>query len=194
MEGSDFNNILWKKKKTKKRIVIDYSQTISWFPLSRIDEKVVENAKYKFLTLGTSKALKTAFEAREQLYQFLRIPFGVMKWVANFQRVIHKIITNERLQGTYAYIDNVTVCGYDRTDHNHNLKRFLAGVEKYNLTFNNEKCSYWLSTINLLEYVVSQWTMAPDPERLKPLLELPIRRLRQCSLTETIRTLRIVLL
>ena len=66
--------------------------------------------------------------------------------MANFQRVMDKIITNKRLKSTYAYIDNVTVCGHDRTDHDCNLKWFRAAVEKYNLTFNIEKSLYGLNT------------------------------------------------
>ena len=93
----------------------------------------------------------TAFEACGCLYQFRRIPFGVTNGVASFQRVIDKIISNEKLKGTVAYIDNVTACGYNEKDHNHNLKQFMSAVNKYDLTLNEKKCSYNLKSIKLLE-------------------------------------------
>ena len=73
-----------------------------------------------------------------------------------------------------AYIDNVTVCSYNEKDHNHNLKQFMAAVNKYDLTLNEEKCSYNLKSIKLLGYIVRNGAMRPDPERLKPLMELLI--------------------
>ena len=111
----------------KKRMVVDYSQTINRYTqlntylLPHIDEMVSNIFKYHiFSTLDLRSAyhqLPTkpeekpymAFDACEHLYQFRRIPFGVTNGVTSFQRVIDKIISNEKLKGTVAYIDNVTV-------------------------------------------------------------------------------------
>lgn len=83
--------------------------------------------------------------------------------------MIIKIIKNEKLQGTYACIDNVRVCNHEKIDNDHNLKQFMATVEKYNLTLNHDDCSYRLNTI-----VTSKGTMVPDPEWLKLVWELSI--------------------
>ena len=172
-------------------MVVDYSQTIDRYtkvdayPRPRIDEMVSDITKYHiFSTLDLKSAYHqipinpeekpyTAFETCGRLYQFRRIPFGVTNGVASFQRVIHKIISNEKLKGTVAYIENVTVCGYNEKDHNH-IEQFMAAVNKYDLTLNEEKCSYNLKSIKLLGYIVRNGTMRPDPERLKFLMELPI--------------------
>lgn len=55
----------------------------------------------------------------------------------------------------YTYIGNIMVCSHDKIDHDHNLKWFTAVIEKYNLTLNNDKCSYELNTVNLLPNVIS---------------------------------------
>ena len=102
--------------------------------------------------------------------------------MASFQRIIDKIITDEKLGGTFASINNVTVCGHDQWDHDENLRRFMDAVNKYNLTLNNDKCSFGQNKINLLGYTVNNGLKAPDTERLKPLLELPVQN--------NIRTLR----
>ena len=85
-----------------------------------------------------------------------------------------EIIKNEKLEGTFANLDNVTVYGHDKKDHNKNLGRFMDAINQYKLTLNKDKCSFGLNRINLLGYTVSKGLMAPDPERLKPLLELPV--------------------
>ena len=50
------------------------------------------------------------YSADHGLYQFERIPFGVTNGVANFQRIMDDI-TGENLSSTFAYLDNVFICG-----------------------------------------------------------------------------------
>lgn len=40
------------------------------------------------------------------------------------------IITDEKLQSIYAYIDYITVYSYNKTNHDCNFKYFMAAVEK----------------------------------------------------------------
>ncbi len=126
----------------KKRIVIDYSQTINRFtlldvfPLPRIDDTVNAIAQYSiFSTIDLRSAYHqvsfketdkpyTAFQAGDALYQFTRIPFGVMNEVACFQRIMADLIASEKLEGTFAYLDNVTTCGKTQEEHDENFKCF----------------------------------------------------------------------
>ena len=86
----------------KKRLCIDYSQTINIYteldayPLPRIDDMTNELSKYRvFSTFDLSSAYhqvkiaktdykNTAFEANDKLYEFTRIPFSVKNGVAAF--------------------------------------------------------------------------------------------------------------
>ena len=68
---------------------------------------------YHQITIRHRDKLYTAFEANGRLYQFRRIPFGITNGVASFQRIVSQIIMDEKLEGTIAYIDNVTVCGHN---------------------------------------------------------------------------------
>ncbi|XP_064104081.1 uncharacterized protein LOC135213917 [Macrobrachium nipponense] len=156
----------------KRRMVIDYSRTINRFteldayPLPNIDEMVNNIARYKvFSTLDLKSAYHqvaireerpyTAFEAGGKLYEFSRIPFGVKNGVAAFQRVLDEILKKEKVSGTFAYVDNVTVCGETEEEHDQNLRRFLKVAEEYNLTLNHNKCDFKVRSIKLLGYSVT---------------------------------------
>jgi len=120
-------------KITKKRLAIDYSETINRFtlldgyPLPRIDDTVSKIAQYRVFSHGS-------------LYQFTRVPFGVTNGVACFQRIMDCFIKDEGLEATFAYLDNVTVCGMTTEDHDNNLKQFLEAAEKKNIVYNESKC------------------------------------------------------
>jgi len=114
------------------------------------------------------------FEANGKLYQYRRLPFGVTNGVSAFQRIINGIISQSGLQRTYAYLDNITIGGTSKDDHDQNLKRFLDAASQLNLTFNEAKSVVAVPQIDILGYRVSHGLVKPDPERLRPLMELPV--------------------
>ena len=78
----------------------------------------------------------TAFEANGKLYQSKRISFGLTNAVPWFQRIIDDIIERNNYKGAFAYLDNITICGKTKEEHDANLQQFLEAAAKHNLTFN----------------------------------------------------------
>ena len=155
------------------------------YPLPSIDETVNKIAQYRvFSTIDLKSAYHqvllqeedkqyTAFEANNTLYQFRRIPFGVTNGVAAFQRIMNDFISDECLHDTFAYLADVTICGKDQTQHDENLARFLDAAKRKNLVYNEQKYVFSTRALNILGSVVCNGEIKPDPERLKPLRELP---------------------
>ena len=83
------------------------------------------------------------------------------------------IIKSNGCEGTFAYLDNITVGGATQEDHNKNLSKFLSVAKTHNLTFNEAKCAYSTDTIKLLGYEIHNGSLRPDPDRVKTLRELP---------------------
>lgn len=184
--------VVTKDENHKKRLAIDYSQTINRFtlldafPLPNISDMVNKIANYRvFSTIDLRSAyhqvpLKnedkpyTAFEARGNLYQFTRLPFGVTNGVACFQREMVKFIEENDLKAVFPYLDNITISGKDQNEHDENLKKFLEAAEAKNICYNDEKSIFSTRRLPLLGYVIEEGNISPDPERLRPLRELPI--------------------
>ena len=176
----------------KKRMVVDYSQTINRYtlldayPLPKIDELINKVAQYRYFStvdLGSAYHLVplrddeqsyTGFEADGELYHFVRMSFGITNGVACFQRVINQFISQNSLTGTFAYLDDITICGKTKEEHDNNLDAFLKAANKYQLTLNMNKCTFSTNCVNLLGYTITNGLLKPDPNRLKPLIELPV--------------------
>ena len=148
-----------------------------------IVRKVSQNKWYSTLDLKSAYhqiALQpedkkyTAFEADGRLFQFTRVPFGLKNAVPCFQRIINDLIEQNDCKETWAYLDNVTVAGKTKEEHDINLQKFLDVAKTHNITLNDSKCFYSTDTIDLLGYRISRGTLRPDPERVKPLLEMPV--------------------
>ena len=73
--------------------------------------------------------------------------------VSYFQRVIDRLIEKYFLKRVYAFVDNITVSGYDKAEHDLKLKALLAASEAENLTFNTDKCVFEKNQKDLLGIV-----------------------------------------
>ena len=179
------------RKGEKKRLAIDYSQTINLFtqldayPLPRICDIINQIAKYYVhTTVDMTSAyhqLKikacdkpyTAFQASNRLYQFKRLPFGVTNGVSVFQREMDRMVDKYSLEGTFPYLDNITISGKTQEEHDTNVDRFFSAAKEMNLTYNESKCEFNTRKLSLLGCVVENGEIRPDPERMKPLEALP---------------------
>ena len=174
--------VVTKDDNHKKRLAIDYSQMVNRFtqldgyPLPRVDDTVNKIAQYRvFSTIDLRSAyhqVPIRNESSGSLYQFTRIPFGVTNGVACFQRIMDSFIKEEKLAGTFAYLDDITVCGMTQAEHDVNLEKFMKAAEKKNIVYNEGKCVFSTTRLSILAYVVEDGQLRPDPERLRPLREL----------------------
>ena len=184
--------VVTKDENHKKRLAIDYSQTINRFtlldafPLPRISDMVNKIVQYRdFSTIDLRSAyhqvpLKdedkpyTAFEARGNLYQFTRLPFEVTNGVPCFQREMMKFVDENDLEASFPYLDSVTICGKDQENHDTNMEHFLEAAKRKNLCYNTEKCIFSTRRLPIFGYIIEEGTIRPDPDRLRPLCELPV--------------------
>ena len=174
----------------KKRLCVDYSVTINRYtyldayPLPRIDEvinKVAQDTFYSSLdlksayhqvSLALEKRSMTAFEADGRRFQYCRLLFGVTNGVFAFQRVMENFTKRHKLKKVYAYLDDLTVTGATKEEHQKNLQCLLEAAKMDGLTLNESKSKICVKSLDLLGYRVSYGKMQPDPSSLQPLLTL----------------------
>ena len=176
----------------KKRLVIDYSQTINNFtmlvayPLPHIDDTVNSIAQYRvFCTnhlcstyhqfkIKDSDKPYTVFLAGNALYHFTQVPFGVTNGVACFQRAMDSIITEDQLQATFPYLDNITICGIDQRVHDVNFIPFLEAASRRQIKYDDCNCVFSTWKYANLGSIIEEGDIRPDPECLSPLQVLPV--------------------
>ena len=98
----------------------------------------------------------------------------VTNGVACFQREMANFVQEENLAGVFPYMDNITICGHDQAEHDVNLDLFLRAAERKNMTYNDAKSVFSTRRLAILGYIIEEGEICPDPERLRPLRELPV--------------------
>ena len=71
----------------------------------------------------------------QRLYQFKGLLFGLTNEVAAFQWTMDKFISQNELCETFAYLDDIIVCGSNEVEYDQNLDQFENIVLTLNMTF-----------------------------------------------------------
>ena len=180
------------KGSSKKRIVIDYSETVNLYtdvdayPFPDVESMLTRAAAFHYFSkidlksayhqipLRSDDKPFTAFEVGGRLYQFTRLPFGVTNAVPAFQRIMDSFIERNQLRCAEPYLDDVYIGGITKEEHDRNLHAFLKAAEKESLTLNMDKCTFGTRKLSLLGHIIENGSKKPDPERLRVLMEYPV--------------------
>ena len=100
------------------------------------------------------------------------MPFGMTNGVSTLQRIIDNLIEKYKLQKTYVYINNITITGRKKHEHNQNLKALLNAPSCKGFTLNGKKSVYSATKSDLPDCRVSHNTVNPGHTRLQPLINL----------------------
>jgi len=95
-----------------------------------------------------------------------------------------QFVQEEKLHAVFPYLDNATICGHSKEDHDENLKEFFKAAQRRNLVLNESKSILTTRKLPILGYEIEESEITSDPECLQPLRKLPVpdntRSLNRC--------------
>ena len=71
------------------------------------------------------------------------------------------------------YVDDMIVKSKDKENHTINLRKFFERIKEYRLRLNPQKCTFGVTTRNLLGFMVSERGIEVDLSKIKFILEMP---------------------
>lgn len=102
-----------------------------------------------------------------------RILFDLITAFYTFQRTISAITSDNKFENIFTSVYNVIIYGKDYEDHDLNFNHFKDIASRYNHSLNKDKCQFRMEEISYLGYVISNGSLCPDPDYLKPLKDMP---------------------
>uniref|UniRef100_A0A0G4HAE2 Reverse transcriptase domain-containing protein n=1 Tax=Chromera velia CCMP2878 TaxID=1169474 RepID=A0A0G4HAE2_9ALVE len=153
------------------------------FPLPRIQEtldrltgaqvfSVLDYTSGFFqLKMHEADAEKTAFVTLFGLYEFTRMPFGLVNAPSIFQRVMMLLLTGLTRDIALVYIDDIIVFSCSHIEHLRDLREVLGLVRQANLKLKLEKAQIALREVEYLGHSVSFKGIRPSRKNVKKVLE-----------------------
>ncbi|GJE92997.1 hypothetical protein PsYK624_091560 [Phanerochaete sordida] len=136
-------------------------------------------AGFTQLEFAADEKEKTAFRTHLGLFQFTRMPFGLMNGPSIFQRTMQTILAPFLWLFCLVYIDDIVVYSKTYEEHIKHLDKVLGACENAGLTLSPAKCHLFYSSVLLLGHKVSRLGLSTHQEKVRAVLELQAPSNRQ---------------
>ncbi|GKT29973.1 reverse transcriptase family protein, partial [Aduncisulcus paluster] len=147
--------------------------TLDFLACSRIFCTLYLSQGFHQVPLEPSSQPLTAFCTDRGIYEYTKMPFGLINAPAHFQWTMNRILAG--LIGTrcVVYIDDVLVFGKEISDLLETLSAVLERFAQYGLILNKEKCLLGVRQCEFLGFGISEKGRKIAESKLKDLLALP---------------------
>lgn len=116
---------------------------------------------------------KAAFTTYSGLYQFKKMPFGLVNAPATFQRLMEVVLAGLARRVCVVYLDDILVVGRTLAEHNANLAQVLERLRRAGLHLKPKKCCFALEEVVYLGHVVSANGVWIDPKKVVAVEQFP---------------------
>ena len=179
--------VLVRKKDGSCRFCIDFRglSKITVFdaePIPNVEDLFVRLAHSRFFTkIDLAKGYwqilvlpedrpKTAFATHQGLFQFIRMPFGLVSAPAVFARMMRMLHLADL--SAENFFDDILVHSASWSDHLHHVRNVLDRLKSYGLTARPSKILAGFQSLEFLGHVVGSGVLRPDESKTEKILQV----------------------
>lgn len=154
------------------------------YPLPHQDRILGRLGPSKFLTtIDLSKAFwqiplspesrkYTAFRVFGRgLFQFTRLPFGLVNSPATLSRLMDQVLGYGELEpNVFVYLDDIVIASNTFEEHLRRLQDVARRLHDANLSVNMEKSKFCVSELPYLGFILSEGGVRPNPEKVESIV------------------------
>jgi transposase InsO family protein len=183
--------VIVRKKDGTPRFCIDYRKINNItqkdvYPLPRIDDIIEQLAGSTWFTkfdlkngyfqvpISEDDKKKTAFATQDGLFEFNRLPQGLVNSPPTFQRIMNETLGNLRWKTCIVYLDDILVYSKSFDQHLKDVDTVCAALAKVNFQLNIEKCEFFQPEITFLGYKIHSRGMSPSDAHIDAISKFPV--------------------
>lgn len=187
--------VMVKKKNGQLRFAVDYRKLNAvtkqfTFPLPRLEDvfDTIGSSQAKlFSTLDLASGFwqipmdsdtkhKSAFVTPSGVYQWKRMPFGLVNAPASFQALMTQVLRGLNWKTCLVYVDDILVFSNSFKEHLQHLEQIFTRLTEAGLTLKPSKCAFALSSVKYLGHVLTKDGVQVDVSKTDTVRSFPIPR------------------
>lgn len=105
------------------------------------------------------------------LFQFTRLPFGLVNSPATLSRLMDQVLGYGELEpNVFVYLDDIVIASNTFEEHLRSLKEVSRRLRAANLSINMEKSKFCVPQLPYLGFVLSQNGIRPNPDKIEAIV------------------------
>ncbi|CAC5364966.1 Transposon Ty3-G Gag-Pol polyprotein,Transposon Ty3-I Gag-Pol polyprotein,Retrovirus-related Pol polyprotein from transposon 297,Retrovirus-related Pol polyprotein from transposon 17.6 [Mytilus coruscus] len=180
------------KKSVEMRMAIDYRKVNSLsipqtFPLPHMESvfDAIGEVKARYFScvdlksgflqvpLTEESKHKSAFITQTGIYQFKRMPFGLMNSPITFQAMMSHVLRGLNWKFVLVYVDDILIFSRTFKDHLNHLSQVFDRLRHANLKLHPSKCHFAVKEIMFLGHIISREGVKVDPAKTSAVSKFP---------------------
>ena len=193
--NSDWHSpcLLVKKANGEFRLVTDFRRLNKVtkpmaFPLPRMEcvfDTIGQSRAQYFTSLDLHSAFlqigmhpdsrhKAAFITQNGIYEYKRMPFGLMNAPVSFQMVMTQVLRGMTWKHCLIYLDDILVFSENFEAHIKHLGQIFGRIREANLKLKPNKCDFAAKEIKYLGHIISKHGIRTNPEKTQAVSTFPV--------------------
>ena len=125
------------------------------------------------MPIKPSDVCKNAFKSKEGLFERLVMPFGLRNTPATFMRLMDDILWPFTNAFVVVNLDDILIFSYSWEEHLHHIQQFLQTLCQHKLCGNIKKCTFGLTQVQYLRYIIDEKGVHVDPSKIQVIWDQP---------------------
>lgn len=130
-------------------------------------------ASFWQVSLEKNSRKYTAFKHKLNVYQFVRLPFGLCTSVSTFVRAMNKVLGMDIEHFCKIYVDDLLIYSRSFEEHMKHIDIVLGKLERGGVTANIEKSKFCQKSVDFLGHLLSVEGLSPNPKKIESIHAWP---------------------
>ena len=122
---------------------------------------------YHHIPIEHTDVWKTYFKTKERLFEWLFIPFNLTNAPATFMRYMDDLLQPFIGKLYIVYLDDILIFSRSWEEYVKKIQQVFDTLQQHQLYLSMDKCSFAMTNIKYLGYVIDSTGIHVDPEKVQ---------------------------